>query len=254
MKLTILGCGPSGGVPRIGNDWGVCDPSEPRNRRSRASILIEADDTRVLIDTGPDLRTQLLAANVTDVAAIIWTHDHADHCHGIDDVRPLFHGAKAAIPAYARPRTLEVLTSRFGYAFTGHDGYPAIVESQALPNRLQIGPIAVGVVDQPHGTISSAGLLFTAHGKSIGYTTDCHALTDDMRSLFARCDLWIVDALRRKPHPIHAHLDLALEWIETVQPARALLTHMDGSLDYAALSAELPAHIAPAYDGLEIIL
>ncbi|MFN3944454.1 MAG: MBL fold metallo-hydrolase [Allosphingosinicella sp.] len=254
MKLRILGCGTSSGVPRIGNDWGACDPEEPRNRRRRVSIMVSAGDTRILVDTGPDLREQLLDADVGSVDAVIWTHDHADHCHGIDDLRQLFHARGAAVPGFARADTLETLRARFGYCFEGRGGYPPVAEARWLPDELSIGPIRIRVTDQPHGDITSAGLRFDLDGKSIGYSTDINALTDDMRSLFEGVDVWVVDALRRRPHPSHPHLEQALGWIAVVQPGRAILTHMDNSMDYRSLAAELPAGVEPGYDGLEVEL
>lgn len=254
MRVTILGCGTSSGVPRIGNDWGSCDPGEPRNARRRVSILVEAGETRLLVDTSPDLRAQLLDAEVGWVSAIIWTHDHADHVHGIDDLRQLFHAAGAPIPAYARPATVKVLRGRFGYVFDGAPGYPATAALAELPDTLRIGDICVRTVDQPHGDISSAGLRFEAEGRSIVYATDFHEMTPAMRALYGGCDLWIVDALRRRPHPTHAHLDRTLAWIDELRPGRALLTHMDNSMDYRALLAELPDDIEPAYDGQTVML
>jgi len=254
VKLTLLGCGTSFGVPRIGNDWGLCDPAEPRNRRRRVSILVEHDGARILVDTGPDLREQLLGAGVARLDAVIWTHDHADHCHGIDDLRAVTYARGDAVPGYARRETLDSLRARFTYVFEGKDGYPAIVAGRLLPDSVQVGGIAVRVVDQPHGAVTSAGLRFDAGGRSIAYSTDCNALTEDMRNLFEGVDLWVVDALRRRPHPTHPHLERSLEWIGAVRPGRAILTHMDNSLDYRSLAAELPAGVEPGYDGLEILL
>lgn len=254
MKLTILGCGTSFGVPRIGGDWGECDPNEPRNRRRRVAILVEHEGTHILVDTSPDLREQLLDAGVASLDAVIWTHDHADHCHGIDDLRSLYHNRGAPLSGYARSETLESLRHRFGYIFEGKGGYPAIVAGGALLDRLIIGGIEVRVVDQPHGAITSAGLRFDASGRSIAYSTDCNDLTEDMKALFDGVDVWVLDALRRRPHPTHPHLGLALEWIGTVQPERAILTHMDNSMDYRTLLAELPPGVEPGYDGLEIVL
>lgn len=251
MRVQILGCGTSFGVPRIGNDWGVCDPAEPRNRRRRVSILVEHQGTRILVDTSPDLREQLLDAGVSRLDAVIWTHDHADHCHGLDDLRAVAYARGSPVPAFARGETLKVLRRRFDYAFEGKGGYPSVVDGALLPDRFSVGPIEVSVVDQPHGTITSAGLRFEADGKSIGYSTDFNDLTEDMATLFEGVDVWIVDALRRRPHPTHPHLELALEWIARVRPGRSILTHMDHSLDYRTLLAELPAGVEPGFDGLE---
>lgn len=254
MKVRILGCGTSSGVPRIGNDWGACDPAEPKNRRRRVSILVEHGGTRVLVDTGPDLREQLLDAGVGDVDAVIWTHDHADHCHGLDDLRQLYHARGAPVPGYARAETLKALQFRFGYAFEGKGGYPPVVSAHLLPDDFTIGPVRIRIVDQPHGDITSAGIRFEGEGASLVYSTDVNGLTEEMVSLFRGADLWILDALRRNPHPTHVHLAQALQWTEIVAPGRTVLTHMDHSMDYATLRAELPIRVEPGYDGMEIVL
>lgn len=254
MKLRLLGSGTSSGVPRIGGDWGACDPAEPRNRRTRQALLVEAQGMRVLVDTGPDLREQLLAAGVDRVDAVIWTHDHADHCHGIDDLRQLFHARGTPLRGFARAATQATLQQRFGYVFEGRAGYPPVATLEPLPDRLAIGPLQIAVADQPHGDIFSAGLRFTHNGKSAGYATDFHALTPEMGVLYQGLDLWLVDALRRRPHPSHPHLAQALDWIATLQPRRAVLIHLDQSMDYATLSAELPQGVEPGYDGLEVAL
>lgn len=250
MKITILGSGTSSGVPRIGNDWGECDPSEPRNRRTRASALVEHDGTRILIDTSPDMREQLLGVDVAMLDAVIWTHDHADHCHGIDDLRQVFHAMGAPVRGLARPGTLAAIEGRFAYAFKGRTGYPPTIAAEPLPDRLTIGGIDIRVTDQPHGNIHAAGLRFEADGVAIGYATDFHEMTDDMFALYAGLDIWVVDALRRWPHPTHPELAAVLGWIERLQPGRAALIHMDNSMDYRSLCAELPVGVEPGYDGL----
>lgn len=254
LKLTILGCGTSSGVPRIGNDWGSCDPNEPKNRRTRASILVESSTTRLLVDTSPDMRAQLLAANVIHIDAILWTHDHADHCHGIDDVRQLYHHRRTPVPGYARRQTLKLLKERFAYAFEGRQGYHPTIEPHVLPDGLRIGDIDIACTDQPHGEIYSTGFRFASGGRSIGYATDFHDLTADMISLYDGLDVWVVDALREKPHPTHPHLALTLDGISAVRPGRAILTHMDQSMDYAALLKTLPDGVEPGYDGMCIEL
>lgn len=254
LKLTMLGSGTSSGVPRIGNDWGACDPAEPKNRRTRVSILVESPTTRILVDTSPDMRQQLLDADVVHIDAILWTHDHADHSHGLDDVRQLYHYRGSPLPGYARPQVLRLLAQRFAYAFEGRHGYHATVESHELPDRLRIGDIHIACTDQPHGEIFSTGFRFTHAGKSIGYATDFHAVTPEMLALFDRLDVWVVDALRKRPHPTHAHLALTLEAIAATQPGRAILTHMDQSMDYATLCQTLPKGVEPGYDGLVIEL
>ena len=252
MKLRILGSGTSSGVPRIGNDWGACDPAEPRNRRSRASIMIEHEATRLLVDTSPDMREQLLAADVATVDAVIWTHDHADHCHGIDDLRQLFHAMHRPVRGLARAGTMTMLETRFAYAFQGRPGYPPTITAEPLPDRLTIGALSIGVTDQPHGNIKSAGLRFDAAGKSIGYATDFHTMTPAMRDLYTGLDLWVVDALRHAPHPAHPTVAAVLGWVEELRPRRTLLVHMDHSMDYASLCRSLPTGVEPGYDGMVI--
>lgn len=251
MKARILGSGTSSGVPRLGNDWGACDPAEPRNRRTRASLLVEHEGTRVLVDTSPDLREQLLAADVAKVDAIIWTHDHADHLHGIDDVRQIYHALRRPVRALARPATLDVIAQRFAYVFTGRAGYPATIAAEPLPDVLRIGGLTIRVVDQPHGHITSTGLRFEADGKAIGYATDFHELTPAMRSLYEGLDVWIVDALRHAPHPTHPTVASVLGWVTELRPRRTALIHMDNSMDYRTEVALLPPGVEPGYDGQE---
>ncbi|MGE4432049.1 MAG: MBL fold metallo-hydrolase [Sphingobium sp.] len=258
LRFTILGCGTSSGVPRIGPDWGACDPANPKNRRTRVSLLVESDTTRLLVDTSPDLREQLIAAGQSWLDAVLWTHDHADHSHGIDDLRQVFHHKRRVskrsdpILGYARAQTLSLLQQRFSYAFAGGDGYAPIVGGHALEgDNLRIGDIDIAFTDMPHGSIWSTGFRFTHEGRSVGYATDFHDVTSDMIALFSGVDVWIVDALRREPHPTHSHLDQTLAAIEQVAPGRAYLTHMDQSMDYEQLCAILPDSVQPAYDGLQ---
>lgn len=252
MKVRILGCGTSSGVPRIGNDWGACDPTEPKNRRTRASLLVEHDGVRVLVDTSPDMREQLLAAEVDRLDAVIWTHDHADHCHGIDDLRQVFHAIGRPVQGYARPGVLDVLRGRFGYVFLGKTGYPATVDARPLPERLEIGALTAIARDQPHGWTSSVGLRFEADGVAIGYATDLSEMTPELERHYAGLDVWIVDALRVKPHPSHLDLPTVLGWVDVLRPRRTILIHMDHSMDYATLRRELPAGVEPGYDGLTV--
>jgi phosphoribosyl 1,2-cyclic phosphate phosphodiesterase len=250
----MLGCGTSSGVPRIGNDWGLCDPAEPKNRRRRVSLLVEHDGVRILVDTGPDLREQLLSADIDQVDAILFTHDHADHTHGIDDVRQIFHAVGRPIDCYAHPATWRVLKRRFDYVFEGRGGYPPTCKAHDLPDRLTFGDLSVTWFPQVHGDIESAGFRFGAGSRSAVYSTDVSELPPEADEALQNLDLWILDALRRYPHPSHAHLDRALEWIERYRPRRAVLTHMDNSMDYATLRTELPAGVEPGYDMLAIDL
>jgi phosphoribosyl 1,2-cyclic phosphate phosphodiesterase len=250
LKVTILGSGTSTGVPRIGHDWGACDPDEPRNARTRVSILVESETTRILVDTSPDMRAQLLAAGVIHLDAVLWTHDHADHCHGIDDLRQVTHHRGTAVPGYGHPATLRRLRERFAYCFDGRDGYRATVTANELgEGEAMIGDIAVRWVAQPHGYIYSTGFRFDLDGRSVAYATDFHEMTDEMIALYAGVDLLVIDGLRVRPHPTHPHLAMTLEAIEAIRPGHAILTHMDQSMDYATLRATLPPGVEPGYDG-----
>lgn len=251
----MLGSGTSTGVPRIGNDWGACDPNESRNRRSRCSVLIENNaGNRILVDTSPDLRNQLLANNIDCVDAVFWTHDHADHCHGIDDLRPMRYGRSNPMPGFAGEETVRRLRNRFGYVFAGKDGYSTIVRLAQL-NRLHlVAGCSVRHCEMPHGSMTSTGMRFECDGKSIGYAVDYQEITGEMLELFTDVDLLVCDCLRRQPHPTHAHLDMALEFASAVRAQQVILTHLDNSMDYATLSAELPDNVAVGYDGLEIAL
>ena len=255
MKLTMLGSGTSTGVPRIGNDWGDCDPAEPRNRRTRVAIIVEGDDgSRLLVDTPPDLRAQLLAADIGRIDGVLWTHDHADHTHGIDDLRPLRMGRTGPIAAYASDETVRRLRMRFGYVFAGQFGYSTICNLENLDRVRLVAGIAISHCQMPHGPAQSTAFRFDQGGKSIGYATDFSEITEDMVALFYGVDVLVVDALRRNPHATHAHLAMALELADRTRATRAILTHLDKSMDYHALCEELPGHIEPGYDGLERVL
>lgn len=254
MKVRILGSGTSSGVPRIGNDWGTCDPAEPRNRRTRASILVESATTRILVDTSPDMREQLLAADVADVDAVIWTHDHADHCHGIDDLRQLMHARGEPVQGFARAATMRSLPERFRYVFVGGGPYRATATMDLLADSMTVGDIHIRTVDQPHGGITSAGLRFEHDGKSIGYATDFNEFTSEMEQLYTGLDLWVADALRHEPHPTHPHLAQTLEWARKCGARRTVLVHMDKTMDYGTLKAELPAGVEPGHDGMEMLV
>ena len=254
MKVRILGCGTSTGVPRIGNDWGDCDPNDPRNRRTRSSILIESGGERLLVDCGPDLREQLLAADLVEIDRVIVTHDHADHCHGIDDLRQVAQHLGRQVPLQARQEVLERLRRRFGYLFEDIGLYPPVVEPAAIEDDLPLGQAFLRFVDQPHGRITSLGIRAEEGQRSLVYAIDFHELTADMASLYEGVDLWICDCLRRTPHPTHAHLDAVQGWARELRVGQLLLTHLDKSMDYATLAVELPDWAAPAYDGQELVL
>jgi phosphoribosyl 1,2-cyclic phosphate phosphodiesterase len=254
VKLLVLGSGTSTGVPRIGNEWGECDPNEPRNRRTRVSILVESDEgTRLLVDTSTDLRQQLLANDIDKVDAIFWTHDHADHCHGIDDLRPMRFHRNAPLPGFASETTARSLRQRFSYVFSGRYGYPTIVKLETLDLVKIHAGFAVKSVEMPHGPTMSTGYRFEADGKSIAYATDFSEITAEMVDLFAGVDILVTDCLRREPHPTHASLATALELADRCQSGLMVLTHLDMSMDYATLSAEVPGGVLVGYDGMEIV-
>lgn len=254
MKLIMLGSGTSTGVPRIGNDWGLCDPNEPKNRRTRVSIAVESDaGQRLLVDTSTDLRTQLLSSGIDHLDAVFWTHDHADHCHGIDDLRPLRYGRGGPIPGYAASETVRRLRQRFGYVFAGQFGYHTIVELESLDRLRMCSGFGVASCQMPHGPAQSTAYRFDCDNKSIGYATDFSEITREMVELFSGVDLLVVDCLRREPHPTHAHLAMSLELIEASRARTGILTHLDKSMDYATLSGEVPPHVLVGYDGLELV-
>ena len=252
MKVRILGCGTSFGVPRIGNDWGECDPQEPRNRRTRSSILIETGGQRLLVDCGPDLRGQLLAADVGTLDGVIITHDHADHCHGIDELRAITQKMGQPLPIYARESVLERLQSRFGYIFSSSGFYNAVAKPMALQRDLQVGDAKLRFVDQPHGNITSLGIRIDEGPGSAIYAIDFNHMTAEMRELYQGARIWIADCLSRRPHPTHAHLDAVVKWADELEVKELYLSHLNNSMDYRTLLDELPANAAPAYDGLEI--
>ena len=255
----MLGSGTSSGVPRIGGadgagDWGACDPAEPRNRRRRVSVLVEHGGARLLIDTGPDLREQLLAARVARLDAVFLTHDHADHAHGIDDLRQVFHAMGTPVACFASAATWAVLRPRFGYVFEGTKFYPPTCTATTLDGPVTVGEMVVTPFQQNHGNIDSTGFRVEAGGRALAYSTDVKALDGRAIAALTGLDLWVVDALRRNPHPTHSHLAQTLDWIAEYRPARSVLTHMDQSMDYRSLAAELPAGVEPGYDGLVIEL
>ncbi len=256
IEVTILGCGSSGGVPRGDGDWGRCDPTDPRNRRTRCSLLVRRrgpdGETVVLIDTSPDLREQALAAGINHVDAVLYTHDHADQTHGIDDLRVFAIRNRRRIPAWMDPPTHAALTERFRYIFDSVQGYPAILDARALPplgQPFQIdgagGPIPVTTFDQAHGPIPSMGYRIGG----MAYSSDVSTLDETAIAAVRGCDLWIVDALRWTRHPTHAHVDQALDWIARAEVERAVLTNLHIDLDYNALAALVPANVEVACDG-----
>jgi phosphoribosyl 1,2-cyclic phosphate phosphodiesterase len=254
LKVRILGCGTSTGVPKIGNEWGQCDPSEPRNSRLRSSILIESGGERLLVDCGPDLRQQLLSAQVCRLDGVIVTHAHGDHCHGIDELRPVAAAVGGPVPLYARRDVLEELRQRFGYAFEQSDFYRPVVDGREVGSELRFGSAVARFVDQPHGGPISLGIRIDEGPRSVAYAIDFSEMTADMAGLYEGADVWIADCLTRKPHPTHMHLDGVLALARELRVGQVYLVHMGNGLDYRTLAAELPDWAAPAHDGLEIVL
>lgn len=254
MKARILGCGTSTGVPKIGNHWGECDPDEPRNRRMRTSLLFESAGQRLLIDCGPDLRQQMLDADCGRIDGVVVTHGHGDHCHGIDELRPLAAALDRPIPLYARPQTLDELRHRFAYAFERSEFYRPVAEARPVANDWAFAEARVRVVDQPHGNVTSLGLRFDEAGRSLAYSIDFNDLNDDMALLYEGVDVWIADCLTRNKHPTHADLPNLLDWARECRVGHLYLVHMGNGLDYRTLVAELPDWAEPAFDGLEVVL
>ena len=258
LAFTILGCGSSGGVPRLGGVWGDCDPDNPKNTRRRCSMLIEQEGpdgiTRVLIDTAPDLRAQLLDAGVGTLDAVVFTHSHADHVHGLDDLRVVVFNKRERLAVWADGDTQNALMSRFAYAFVQPEGspYPPILTMHPIEGPFSItgagGTIDLTPITVTHGTIHA--LAFKVG--DFAYLPDVSAIPEAVQHHFHGLDCWVLDALRRNPHPSHIHLEETLEWIAAYKPRRAILTDMHVDLDYATLDRETPDHITPAYDGMTV--
>jgi phosphoribosyl 1,2-cyclic phosphate phosphodiesterase len=260
-RITILGSGSSGGVPRVGNDWGKCDPAEPKNRRRRCSALVTqsgaAGETRVLIDTSPDLREQMLSSGTTDIDAVLYTHEHADHTHGIDDLRAFFLMKRKRVEIWADDATGRMLTTRFAYCFYSAPGsdYPPILNLNAMAAGTPVtidgagGAITAMPFQVHHGTIDALGIRIG----DMAYTPDIDGVPEASLHHLEGLDLWIVDALRRTRHPSHWSLPQTLEWIARMKPRRAVVTNLHVDLDFATLLRELPAGVEPAYDGLDLV-
>ena len=259
MKITILGCGSSGGVPRLGGHWGACDPTNPRNNRRRCSLLVQrlsdSGTTSVLIDTSPDMRSQLLDADIGQLDAVLYTHSHADHVHGLDDLRMIVINMRKRLAVWADTPTRQALLDRFGYVFIQPPGssYPPILEMNHIQGDVTIDGAGGSLTFTPfivnHGSIDALGFRMN----DVAYLPDVATIPDTAWPLLENLECWIVDALRRDPHPTHSHLAQTLGWIERMAPRTAVLTNMHNDLDYQTLADETPDHIQPAYDGLTLI-
>ncbi len=261
FEARILGCGSSSGVPRVGlrgPDWGACDPANPRNRRTRCSLLVRTGALNILIDTSPDLREQMLLVDDGRLDAVLYTHDHADQIHGIDDLRAIAYAIRQRVPVYADQETMGTLRARFGYCFETPpgSGYPPILDARIIPEPLaafsiegRAGRAEVVPFAQTHGRIRSLGFRIGP----VAYSSDVSALDEAAFAALEGVECWIVDALRDEPHPTHSHVEQTLAWISRVRPRRAILTNMHIDLDYAALSARLPEGVEAAFDGLTFV-
>ncbi len=262
LDIVILGSGSSGGVPRADGDWGACDARDRRNWRSRCSLLVRrapatggGPQTTVVVDAAPEFRLQCAAAGVKRLDGLLLTHEHADQCHGIDDIRAFAVKQGRRIPCWMDAATRASIMRRFGYVFEGEGAYPAIADIRAMPPhgvawRVEgpSGPIPVATFEQAHGDVTSLGYRFGP----VAYSSDVIDLPEESFAALQDLEVWIVDALRYAPHPTHAHVEKTLGWIERVKPRRAILTNMHIDLDYAELARRLPPGVEPAYDGLRI--
>ena len=258
LRFHILGCGSSGGVPRIGGHWGDCDPTNSKNRRRRCSMLVERETdhgiTRVLIDTSPDMREQLIDAGVGALDGVIYTHSHADHVHGVDDLRMVVFNMRERVNVWADQATCDALLDRFGYVFIQPEGssYPPILNLNLLDSPVTIpgvgGDITFTPFEVEHGRIDALGFRV----KDLVYLPDVSAMNDAAWNVVSGSDCWVLDALRRDPHPTHSHLEQSLQWIEKSGVPNAVLTNMHIDLDYETVLAETPDHIEPAFDGMVI--
>jgi phosphoribosyl 1,2-cyclic phosphate phosphodiesterase len=264
LRFTILGCGSSMGVPRVALGWGACDPTNPKNRRRRCSLLAERGSgnatTRVLVDTTPDLRDQLLDCRIEALDGVLITHEHADHTHGIDDLRPFYVRNRRQVDIWLDEPTSRALRARFGYCFETPAGsqYPPTLREHRLEAGKTVkidgkgGPIDVLPVLQDHGDIVSLGFRFGGPTGGLAYSADIKALPPGSLDAMRNLDVWIVDALRISPHPSHMNLAESLDWVARVKPKRAILTNLHADLDYEALRQRLPANVEPAYDGMVV--
>jgi len=263
ISITILGCGSSGGVPRIGNDWGNCDPQNPKNRRQRCSILVkrknaDGDETNVIIDTSPDIRNQLNAADTGRLDGVLYTHPHADHIHGIDDLRVVAMNSKNLVNVWADTPTANMLKKRFGYCFKTPNGseYPPILKLNPLRAGEKVsisgpgGAIDFLPFNVHHGRIDALGFRIG----DVAYTPDINGVPEQSLSALENLDCWIIDALRHSPHSSHFSFSDSLEWLQMIKPKKALITNMHVDLDYRHVDENSPENVMPCHDGLTFTL
>lgn len=252
MKVTILGSGAAGGVPSISRGWGFCDPAEPRNRRRRPSILVEERESRILVDTSPDCREQLLDAGVQRLSGVLYTHEHADHLHGIDDLREVNRAMGGPLPIHGAPEVIDSIRTRFPYVLgcveEGQSIYKPMLEPHVIDGPFELGGLSIHPIEQDHGFCRTLGFRFG----DFAYSTDVVNMPPESFETLAGVKVWVIGCLTMHPHPTHAHLERVLEWIARIHPERAFLTHMTPSLDYKTLQGCLPKGVEPAYDGMVI--
>lgn len=253
MRLTMMGAGASGGVPYVTGEWGQCDPAEPKNRRRRASVLIEIDGARVVVDTGPDFRDQFIDAGPGPIDAVVYTHAHADHVHGIDDIRGVNALMRKQIPAFGYEECLAEIQRRFAYVFAPMDDRRGWFRPNLGANVIEDGDLRIGgaglrVFQQDHGVCRTIGI----RAGDVAYSTDVVRLDADAIRALKGVKTWIVGCLRREPHFVHAGLDQVMAWADRIGPDRVILTHMNATMDYETLKSELPNGVEPGYDGLVV--
>ena len=254
MKITMLGCGTSVGVPALGKaGWGTCDPDNPKNRRTRCAILVQKDGFNLLVDAGPDIRNQLITAGNPKIHAVLITHTHSDHVAGMDDLRTFYWPDEKRLPIHGTAATLDDLKSRFNYLFFKSEKSPSyfVPSLEAVEiepdTRMNLGGIDIKIVTQHHGRVTSLGFVFD---EKVGYSTDVVEIPEENYCHFNNLDLWIVEGLRQRTHQAHAHFDLAFEWVARCKPKHAVLTHLGLEADYEETLAICPDGVEPGYDGL----
>ena len=255
MKITLLGCGTSVGVPALGGlGWGRCNPKNPKNRRQRSSVLIETNHVTILVDAGPDIRNQLLDAKVNKIDAVLLTHAHSDHTSGLAELRPFYFAHKSKVPIFSNIETLNVVERQFDFLFTKQSGSPSYFVPPMTLNKIGLGTLkirncSIEVIKQNHGNIDSLGFIFN---KKFAYSTDLVEMPEVNFDKLNNLDLWIVEALRDEPHEAHAHFNQTFHWIKRANPKKAVLTHLGWESDYDYILSICPDNVYPGYDGMVV--